>query len=203
MTTRWLTCARRSGLLYPIALIGLIALGGSQRDLAAPSLAQGAPQATANDPARPLLRSDDRGPQVSQLQRDLAILGLYTGPVDGLYGADTAAAVRSLQQQQGMTVDGIAGPQTWIALETALRQRDLTFPTPLLRVETIAFTPLVVAQPAPPPSALWLALMPLVPIAGGALTYLHRRLKHQQVFQLRRPRRQFPPKPPYSGKGPR
>ncbi|PSN76035.1 hypothetical protein C8B47_29460, partial [filamentous cyanobacterium CCP4] len=62
---------------------------------------------------------------------------------------------------------------------------------------------LVVAQPAPPPSALWLALMPLVPIAGGALTYLHRRLKHQQVFRRRLSRRHPLPKPPCPGKRPR
>ncbi|MBE9113404.1 peptidoglycan-binding protein [Nodosilinea sp. LEGE 07298] len=206
MTTRWTTALRRSGLLS-LGLSGLsmgfIALGSVQLAFVAPSLAQGAPRLIVQEvPTQPFLRPGDSGPQVSQLQRKLTDLGLYSGPVDGLYGANTAAAVRSLQQQQGTTADGIAGPQTWIALETALRQGELTLPTPLLRAKTLAFTPLVVAQPAPPPSALWLALMPLVPIAGGALTYLHRRLKHQQVFQRRRPRRRLPPKPPCSGKGP-
>ena len=33
--------------------------------------------------------------------------------VDGQYGAETEAAVRSLQEMFGLTADGIAGPETW------------------------------------------------------------------------------------------
>ncbi|MGG6239766.1 peptidoglycan-binding domain-containing protein [Nodosilinea sp. AN01ver1] len=195
MTTRWPKPGCWSGLLVS-CLVGLMALGCMPLGSAAPGLAQ-----VQNAAARPLLRPGDRGDQVSYVQRELARLGLYRGPIDGRYGADTEAAVRSLQQQQGVTVDGTVGAQTWLALDALLRQNVLALPAPALGAQTLAFTPLVVAQPPQPPSALWLALMPLVPIAGGALTYLHRRLQHQQVFQRRRPR-QWPPKPPGSCKGP-
>ncbi|MGB3137300.1 MAG: peptidoglycan-binding domain-containing protein [Nodosilinea sp.] len=194
MITRWTTPVCRMGLLY---LAGLTALGGVHLAYSAPSLAQSLPQARAQ---RPLLEPDDSGPQVRQLQLDLADLGLYAGSIDGIYGDEMAQAVRSLQRQEGIVVDGIVGAQTWLVLE-AQSQSVLILPTPKLKAKTLAFTPLVVAQPAPPPSALWLGLMPLVPLVGGGLTYLHRRMQHQQVFR-RRPRRQLPPKPPCSGKGP-
>ena len=51
-------------------------------------------------------------PRVRALQRRLRALGLRPGPVDGLYGPRTAAAVQRLQRDSGLTVDGIVGPQT-------------------------------------------------------------------------------------------
>lgn len=128
---------------------------------------------------KPLLQPLDQGPEVLQLQLALLELGLYAGTVDGIYGAATVEAVRSLQQQQGLVVDGSVGEQTWLALATADRRSPLTLPAPLLGADTSFFTALTVAPPATPPSALWLALMPLVPIIGGALTYLQRRLQRQ------------------------
>lgn len=38
------------------------------------------------------------------------------GQFDGVYGPSTASAVRLLQQNMGLTVDGIVGVQTWCAL---------------------------------------------------------------------------------------
>jgi peptidoglycan hydrolase-like protein with peptidoglycan-binding domain len=51
-------------------------------------------------------------PRVRALQRRLRALGLRPGPVDGLYGPRTAAAVERLQRESGLAVDGIVGPQT-------------------------------------------------------------------------------------------
>lgn len=188
MTTQWTTPACRCGILL---WVGLATLTGLPPGATASSLAQANTEAAPlpETAAQPLLQAGDRGPQVSQLQLELASLGLYAEPVDGIYGDDTVQAVRSLQENQGLTPDGIVGAQTWRTLETALRRSTVGLPIPMLRAETLTFTPLVVAQPAPPPSALWLALMPLVPIVGGFLTYLHRRLRHQQVFHQQRPRR--------------
>jgi peptidoglycan hydrolase-like protein with peptidoglycan-binding domain len=36
--------------------------------------------------------------------------------VDGVFGPKTEAAVKSFQQGEGLTVDGIVGPHTWQAL---------------------------------------------------------------------------------------
>jgi peptidoglycan hydrolase-like protein with peptidoglycan-binding domain len=43
-------------------------------------------------------------------------LGYYSGPIDGVYGADTTAAVKAMQQALGVTADGIFGPETYRAL---------------------------------------------------------------------------------------
>jgi peptidoglycan hydrolase-like protein with peptidoglycan-binding domain len=42
--------------------------------------------------------------------------------VDGDFGARTADAVRAFQRQKGLTADGSAGPQTWPALVTEVRE---------------------------------------------------------------------------------
>jgi peptidoglycan hydrolase-like protein with peptidoglycan-binding domain len=51
-------------------------------------------------------------PRVRALQRSLRALGQRPGPVDGLYGPLTEAAVERLQRDSGLAVDGIVGPQT-------------------------------------------------------------------------------------------
>jgi len=54
--------------------------------------------------------------QIAALQVAMTALGLYPHPVDGITGSWTQQAVRTFQSQQGLTVDGIAGPQTRTAL---------------------------------------------------------------------------------------
>ncbi len=46
------------------------------------------------------------GPDVAQLQRNLAALGFKLGPADGQFGWSTAAAVERWQQAHGMAVTG-------------------------------------------------------------------------------------------------
>jgi peptidoglycan hydrolase-like protein with peptidoglycan-binding domain len=53
---------------------------------------------------------------VVALQRRLRALGYRPGPVDGLYGPRTEAAVQRLQRDRGIPVDGIVGAQTRRAL---------------------------------------------------------------------------------------
>jgi peptidoglycan hydrolase-like protein with peptidoglycan-binding domain/DNA invertase Pin-like site-specific DNA recombinase len=56
-------------------------------------------------------------PQVKALQRDLRAAGHRVGPIDGIYGPRTEAAVSRLQAANHIAVDGVAGPQTYTALD--------------------------------------------------------------------------------------
>lgn len=56
------------------------------------------------------------GNEVTAIQKVLKNKGYYTGAVDGIFGSKTLAAVKSFQKANGLTVDGIAGPQTLKAL---------------------------------------------------------------------------------------
>src|SRR5215211_7698128 len=60
----------------------------------------------------------DAGSQpVRALQSRLRRLGYEPGPIDGIYGPLTEAAVERFQGAQGLAVDGVAGPQTAARLE--------------------------------------------------------------------------------------
>ena len=54
--------------------------------------------------------------QIAGLQVALSAHGLYRGPIDGVAGPQTRAAVRTFQRRARITVDGIAGIQTRTAL---------------------------------------------------------------------------------------
>lgn len=58
-----------------------------------------------------LSKVGSRGNEVKAIQQELKDRGIYRGNVDGIFGSQTAEAVRRFQKQQGLTVDGIAGPQ--------------------------------------------------------------------------------------------
>jgi peptidoglycan hydrolase-like protein with peptidoglycan-binding domain len=47
----------------------------------------------------------------------MSLVGFEVGGVDGRYGTKTEAAVKKLQQQADVTVDGIVGPQTWSIID--------------------------------------------------------------------------------------
>jgi DNA invertase Pin-like site-specific DNA recombinase len=58
-------------------------------------------------------------PRVKALQRELRRKGLTPGPVDGLYGPRTEAAVARLQQRAGLPAEGVVDARTRRALDTA------------------------------------------------------------------------------------
>lgn len=68
----------------------------------------------------PLMRGDD----VRQLQQDLVALGyaLPDSGADGMYGEETATAVRRFQSAAGLPADGIVGPQTRDAIASRREQ---------------------------------------------------------------------------------
>ena len=70
---------------------------------------------------RMTLHKGDEGSDVKELQNILLSLG-YKLPkygADGEYGAETISAVKAFQKGHGIEIDGICGPKTWAALETA------------------------------------------------------------------------------------
>jgi murein L,D-transpeptidase YcbB/YkuD len=66
------------------------------------------------------LKEGDSGAQVKLLQRALAALGYQPGKADGSFGPSTKQALVAFQTAQGLTADGVAGPQTLAALKRAL-----------------------------------------------------------------------------------
>jgi hypothetical protein len=56
------------------------------------------------------------GPEAAGIQQQSQALGHYLGPIDGVFGGGTEAAVRTFQSAANLAVDGRVGPQTWDAL---------------------------------------------------------------------------------------
>jgi len=57
------------------------------------------------------------GAEVKSIQSILQGQGYNVGPIDGLYGPQTQAAVQAFQKSKGLVPDGIVGPLTWDALQ--------------------------------------------------------------------------------------
>ncbi|HOP39938.1 MAG TPA: peptidoglycan-binding domain-containing protein [Geobacteraceae bacterium] len=56
------------------------------------------------------------GDEVCRIQERLQSLGIYLGPLDGIFGGGTEGAVRLFQEREGLAVDGVVGPITWAKL---------------------------------------------------------------------------------------
>lgn len=76
------------------------------------------PEGLATIADRPTLRKGSKGNDVRDLQRKLRASG-YVLEIDGKFGEITRQAVLSYQGTHGLERDGIVGPMTWAALETA------------------------------------------------------------------------------------
>jgi peptidoglycan hydrolase-like protein with peptidoglycan-binding domain len=59
------------------------------------------------------LKEGATGLPVRRLQSRMSAVGFDTGGVDGRFGAKTEAAVRKLQRDYKISVDGVVGAQTW------------------------------------------------------------------------------------------
>ncbi|MEL7299385.1 MAG: peptidoglycan-binding domain-containing protein [Pseudomonadota bacterium] len=97
-------------------IVGALAVGDYLRDMVREVLGEAAPAA-----GRPTLKRGNMAPRhdVIALQKDLAHLGYASGRADGLFGRLTHAAVMAFQADNGLISDGIVGPATWAALESA------------------------------------------------------------------------------------
>ncbi|HHY37553.1 MAG TPA: L,D-transpeptidase family protein [Clostridia bacterium] len=76
----------------------------------------GPPPKDSSPHDRPYLKAGDKGEDVLRLQRRLVELGYDPGPLDGLFGFTTEAAVREFQRRAGLQSDGIVGPATRLRL---------------------------------------------------------------------------------------
>lgn len=86
-------------------------------------------QKTASSSTSPqnVLRLNDTGAQVTELQRRLTELGYYSGELSGVFDGTTQAAVIAFQQANGLVADGLVGTST----ETALRRPNTSSTAPI------------------------------------------------------------------------
>lgn len=94
------------------------ALGGSAPASERPTPEPPTPEAPTPRVPR-MLRRGARGDDVGDLQRRLLELGHDPGSPDESFGPLTEAAVRELQRDAGIAVDGVVGPQTRAAMDRA------------------------------------------------------------------------------------
>jgi peptidoglycan hydrolase-like protein with peptidoglycan-binding domain len=78
-----------------------------------------APAIAADPPAWPLVSAGQQGPQVTTVQYLLRERG-ETTTADGVFGAQTKAAVQRFQTAHGLGSDGVVGSLTWGALVVPL-----------------------------------------------------------------------------------
>lgn len=83
--------------------------------LSAPILVHPAEAANA-----PVVQLGNRGDAVKLLESDLSQLGFYHGALDGFFGPQLQQATQDFQRNQGLRVDGVAGPETWTHIDSAL-----------------------------------------------------------------------------------
>ncbi len=69
------------------------------------------------DQSEPVLRVGSTGLPVRRLQSRMSAVGFDTGGVDGRFSPKTEQAVKQLQQQAKLDVDGIVGPKTWAVVD--------------------------------------------------------------------------------------
>ncbi|MCX7781241.1 MAG: 3D domain-containing protein [Negativicutes bacterium] len=70
-------------------------------------------------PGEKLIKQGMRGEDVLYVQKLLAGAGFYAGPLDGIFGSGTLAAVKMFQQSAGLSADGVVGNETLKFLERA------------------------------------------------------------------------------------
>jgi peptidoglycan hydrolase-like protein with peptidoglycan-binding domain len=106
--------------------------------LAVPAMAQAAPSAPASrtaPAAAQTLQVGMHGASVRELQRRLAALKYYPGPIDGRFGTDTLEAVWAFQEVQGLPGEDFVSSAMQRALAHPRAPRVLDAPAGPNRVE--------------------------------------------------------------------
>lgn len=84
----------------------------------------------APDPNPVLLRPGTESDEVIMLQRQMRLLGLYQGPVDGRYGRVTQEAIAAFQSKAGLPASGTLDQATWQRMSTPQLLTETTSPKP-------------------------------------------------------------------------
>jgi hypothetical protein len=120
---------RHTPIRWLFALGALVVAGAllvSQGAAAVASRSRGSAPGRASVPAylppAGILTLGMHGPAVLRLQRRLAALNYYPGPVDGQFGFDTLEAVWAFKETQGLIINGASQDQVSRATEQALAQ---------------------------------------------------------------------------------
>jgi peptidoglycan hydrolase-like protein with peptidoglycan-binding domain len=69
------------------------------------------------DQSEPVLKIGSTGLPVRRAQKRMSLVGYDVGGIDGRYGTHMEVAVKKLQQQRGLAVDGVVGLQTWSVID--------------------------------------------------------------------------------------
>jgi len=101
------------GVLLPVVVITAEQSQALPPDASVQYIAQAYPAYPYGD----LLQFGSEGEGVTRLQQRLQSLRFYNGSIDGVYGSQTAAAVRDFQSRNRLAIDGIAGSDTQFALQ--------------------------------------------------------------------------------------
>ncbi|MBU8905930.1 C40 family peptidase [Desertibacillus haloalkaliphilus] len=75
-----------------------------------------APASTEAPISQKLLKAGMNSEAVKDLQRQLTSAGYFSADVTGFFGRVTTSAVKEFQRDNGLTVDGVAGPRTFATL---------------------------------------------------------------------------------------
>jgi len=76
-------------------------------------------KASAEDSNTSYIKLNSTGTSVSNLQTKLQKLGYYSAEITGKCGPKTEQAIKDFQSKNGLTADGVAGPQTLAKIDAA------------------------------------------------------------------------------------
>jgi hypothetical protein len=114
------------GAVIAVALIVLAATGLTHNHAAtssSPAASASAPAPASANPAQPTTPAAPAvvpSASVKKLQQELGQLNYYEGPVDGITGPQTIAAVKDLQRQANLPQTGTMNAATQAALDNYL-----------------------------------------------------------------------------------
>jgi len=107
--------------LVALAAVGLTHSSTSHTTAPAASTSTSAPAtAPSANPAQPSTPAVVPSASVKKLQQELGQLNYYEGPVDGIMGAQTTAAIKDLQRQANLPQTGTMNSATQAALDNYL-----------------------------------------------------------------------------------